>query len=189
MRLRTLLECGAAVGLAAWLASTAAAQFRPVAPITPMPVTPVPIAPMPIAPMPITPLPLRPALPSPLTPVITMPAPAPSPFVPTRPEPPVVRENPPVLPTRHDDSPKTDDPFWMSKELDKLNKERKEWKVTYDVSQAPPPPPPPLDIPRIPIVPTSKESSDDKQWTNWLVLAAMLVGSGAFALGRVTRRR
>jgi hypothetical protein len=107
--------------------------------------------------------------------------------MPTRPESPVVRENPPVLPTRHDDSPR-DDPFWMSKEPDKVNKERKEWNVTYDLSLAPLPPPP-LDIPRAPIVPPSKESSDDSKWSNWLVLAAILVACGAFALGRVTQRR
>ena len=119
-------------------------------------------------------------------PVPTFRAPAPI-AMPTRPEPPVVRENPPVLPTRHDDDqPKDEDPMWMYKAMNNITKEQRGWSPPVAV---PPPPPPPLAVPPLAVLPGQTDTSERPRSPRWLVMAAALVALGAFAFGRASRRR
>lgn len=186
MRVHDFLKIGVAGGLLVLAGTAAHAQIRPIAPVAPIPVVPVPIAPVPIAP-----LPLRPQIP-----VIVSPQPVPLPQPvrltpvpsPTRPEPPVLRENPPVLPTRHDDA--NDDPLWMHKALDRMSKERGPWNESAAAPPLQVSAPPPPDLTPVPIVPLPSKSSEPSEPSRatW-VIAGLLIAAAAYALGRKSRAR
>ena len=75
----------------------------------------------------------------------------------------------------------------MSKALDRMEKERRELQVTYEVPQGPPPPPP-IVLPPMPL-PVSKDPTEEPKPERWWMLVALLVVAGAFSMGRATRSR
>lgn len=105
----------------------------------------------------------------------------------TVPEPPEVRQNPPVLPYHRDDdklprSPRPgdkDDPLWMYRAMDKLANERPD--LFNPGSQSQPPPPPPA----APKPTASKAETGGRSW--WILIAVVVIG--AYSFGRKSRAR
>jgi hypothetical protein len=165
--------------------NVASAQVRPLVPIVAPPV----VGPMPQLPTPLA-QPLGPHVSPPVLQPHAVPAlpQLPTAVVPTRPAPPVVHDNPPIIPYhRNDDvrpaasrsNGKKDDPMWMHRALDPVGKEEPATNVAYERTVHPPPPPAPA--------PSGKKEDPSGTW-NWLILALLIAGV-AFGLGRASRDR
>lgn len=185
--MRSPCLCGMLLAGLLVVGSEARGQMRPMVPPAPIVVPQIPHVPQ-LLPQPLP----RPTL---IAPSLTPLTPAVSPIAasPTQPKPPVVRQNPPVLPNRDDDrriqtgasNPPDDDPAWMSRALDTMSNEHPGWTGNIDVT--PPPPPPPLNIPAAPLPATAPEEAKTP-WSGPVVLIVM-IALAAFGLGRMSRAR